>query len=114
MTVVPTQVTFRGLAHSDALDAEVRERVAWLQQFYDGITACHVRLEVPHRHRRDGGQFEVQVETAVRGGDPIAVAASHAHGSVAIREAFDIARRQVQDFAREQRGFVKAHEPQAG
>jgi ribosome-associated translation inhibitor RaiA len=109
MTVVPTQVTFRGLAHSDALEAEARERVKWLQQFFDGITSCHVRLEVPHRHRRDCGQFEALVEIGVRGGDPIAVTASHPHGSAALRDAFEIARRQVQDFAREQRGFVKAH-----
>ncbi|MBK5299145.1 MAG: hypothetical protein JJE40_18485 [Vicinamibacteria bacterium] len=50
---------------------------------------------MPHRHRRDGGQLGVQIEIAVRGGDPIAVAATNPHGSVAIREAFDIARRQV-------------------
>lgn len=108
MTVVPTQVTFRGLAHSEVLDAEVRERALWLQQFFDGITACHVRLEVPHRHHRDGRQFHVHIEIAVRRSEPIVVAAVQPLASVAIHEAFDTARRQVQDFAREQRGFVKA------
>ena len=109
MTVVPTQVTFRGIAHSEVLADEVRERVQWLQQFFDGVTACHVRLKVPHRHQRDGRRFHVQVELAVRGGEPLVVVAARPHANAAIREAFDIARRQVQDFAREQRGFVKAH-----
>ena len=34
MTLIPTQVTFRGLAHSDALEADIRERIAWLEQFF--------------------------------------------------------------------------------
>jgi cold shock CspA family protein len=34
----------------------------------------------------------------------------HRYGRVAIHEAFDAARRRLEDFAREQRGAVKAHE----
>lgn len=34
----------------------------------------------------------------------------HRYAHVAIREAFDVARRRLQDFAREQRGATKAHE----
>lgn len=34
----------------------------------------------------------------------------HRYASVAIHEAFDAARRRLEDFAREQRGTVKAHE----
>lgn len=54
MTLIPTQATFRGFAQSEALEADVRERVAWLEQFYAGIVRCRVLVEVPHRHRQDG------------------------------------------------------------
>jgi cold shock CspA family protein len=132
--LIPTQVTFRGLAHSDALDADIRERVSWLEQFYSGIVGCRVLVEVPHRHRHDGRHFHVRVEVTVPGGAPIIVShepslhgplkdaeeAEHhkdtdiegvnRYGRVAIHQAFNAARRRLQDFAREQRGVLKTHE----
>lgn len=134
MTLIPTQVTFRGLAHDDALEDDVRERVSWLEQFYEGIVRCRVLVEVPHRHRHEGRHFHVRIEVTVPGGPPIVVShepslhgrskdiedeahhkeneieSVHRYASVAIHEAFDAARRRLEDFAREQRGTVKAHE----
>jgi cold shock CspA family protein len=134
MTLIPTQVTFRGLQHSDALESEIRQRVAWLEQFYDGIVRCRVLIEIPHRHRHDGRHFHVRVEMTVPGGTPIVVSHDpslhgglkdlqevahhkgtevegvHRYAAVAIREAFDAARRRLEDFAREQRGAVKTHQ----
>ena len=134
MTLIPTQVTFRGLEQDKALEDDVRERVAWLEQFYTGIVRCRVVVEVPHRHRLDGRHFHVRVEVTVPGGPPIvvnhepslhgrsqdaAVEAHHKddeidgvrrHATVAVHEAFDAARRRLEDFAREERGNVKVHD----
>ena len=51
MTIIPTQVTFRGLAHDEALESDVRERVSWLEQFYTGIVRCRVLVEIPRTKR---------------------------------------------------------------
>lgn len=134
MTLIPTQITFLHLTHDDALEADIRERVAWLEQFYPGIVRCRVVIDVPHRHQRDGRHFRVRVETTVPGAPPIVVnheptlhgrlkdAEGEAHhketevarvrryARVAIDEAFDVVRRLIEDFAREQRGTVKLHE----
>lgn len=134
MALIPTQITFRGLTHDDVLEGEVRERVSWLEQFYTGIVRCRVLVEVPHRHRHDGRHFHVRVEVTVPGGAPIVVShepslharlrdvedeahrkddeieSVHRYASVAVHEAFDAVRRRLEDFAREQRGTVKAHE----
>lgn len=133
MTLIPTQVTFHGLKHSDELEADVRDRVRWLEQFYDGVVRCRVLLEVPHRHRRGGRHFHVRIELTVPGGTPLVIShepslhagikgleeATHhkeseieavrRYAAVAIKDAFDVARRRLEDFAREQRGFVKQH-----
>jgi ribosome-associated translation inhibitor RaiA len=109
MTPIPLQITFDGLAQSDPIEAEIRHRVAWLEQYYPRITGCHVLLKVPHRHQHARRQFHIVVEISVPGGAPIVV--SHyptlqdtpADFSAAIHQAFDTARRQLQDFAREQR-----------
>jgi cold shock CspA family protein len=134
MTLIPTQVTFRGVPHSDVLESEIRERVAWLEQFYTGIVRCRVLVELPHRHRQDGRHFHVRVEMTVPGGAPIVIShepslhgglkhsqeaahrketeieSAHRYARVAVHEAFDVARRRLEDFAREQRGAVKAHD----
>jgi hypothetical protein len=134
MTGIPTHITFRGLGHSDALDSDIRDRVAWLEQFYADIVRCRVTLELPHRHRRDGRHFHVRIELTVPGGSPIVVSHEpsvhgrlkdieedahhketeiegvHRYATVAIHQAFDAARRRLEDFAREQRGAVKTHE----
>ena len=139
MTLIPIQVTFRGLQHSDALEEVIRERVEWLEQFYAGIIGCRVVVELPHRHRRGGRHFHVRIEMTVPGGTPIVINqepslhgplkdveeaahtkdtdidAVHRHAQVAIRDAFDAAKRRVQDFARQQRHATKTHaEPTAG
>ena len=133
MALIPTQVTSRGLAHPEALEAEIRQRVDWLEQFYPGIVRCRVLVEVPHRHRRRGRHFHVRIDLTIPGRDPIVVSHEpslhgglkdvedatarkdaeidnvHRHRLVAIREAFDVARRLLEDAAREQRHAVKTH-----
>lgn len=133
MTVIPAQVTFRGLRHSAELEAEVLQRVARLEQFYGGVVRCHALVELPHRHRQDGRQIHVRLELTVPGRAPIVVSrepslhadvkdvegdahhkktsieTAHRHAIVAIRDAFDVARRRLEDVAREQRGAVKTH-----
>ena len=109
MTSIPLQITFDGIAQSDPIEAEIRKRVAWLEQFYPRITGCRVLVKVPHRHQQEGRQFHILGDIAVPGGPPIVVSdhrpAQHtsADVGVAIHQAFDAARRQLQDFAREQR-----------
>ncbi len=134
MTLIPVQVTFRGLAHSTALEADIRERVAKLEQYYPTIVGCRVLVELPHRHRHEGRLFHVRIEVTVPGGEPIVISHEpslhgpskdteaaehrkesdlegvHRHARVAVHEAFDTARRRLQDFARTQRGDVKTHE----
>jgi hypothetical protein len=110
MTPIPVQITFDGLAHSDRFEAEIRERVAWLQQYYPRMTACRVLLTMPHRHHRAGRQFHITVDVRLPGGGPIVVSQQTSvddplllRADTAIHAAFDAARRQIQDFAREQR-----------
>jgi ribosomal subunit interface protein len=106
------KITYRGVEPSPAIEAKVRERMERLERFYDGIIGCHVTIETPHRHHHKGKVFEVRIDLAVKGGELLVgrePARNHAHEDlyVAIRDAFDAARRRVQDHARRQRGEVK-------
>ena len=111
---LPVQISFRGMEPSDAVEAKIRERVGKLDRFYDRTMGCRVVVESPHRRHHQGKLFHVRIDLTVPGGE-LAVtrepAEHHAYEDVfvAIRDAFDAAQRQLEDYARRQRGDLKAH-----
>jgi ribosomal subunit interface protein len=107
---VPLQVVVRNIPHSPALDARIRDKAARLEEFDPRITSCRVTVEESSRHRHQGRQFAVRVDVRVPGRE-IAVTREHDEDVyVALRDAFDAAKRQLEDVVREKRGDVKAHE----
>jgi len=48
------QISFRGMATSPSVEAQVRRRAEELQQFSDRVTACRVTLEAANRRHRQG------------------------------------------------------------
>ena len=74
MTQIPDQIAFRGLAPSQALEAEVREHISWLEQHHPDIVRCRVLLALPHRRRhRDGRHVRVRIEVTFPNTEPIVV-----------------------------------------
>jgi ribosomal subunit interface protein len=106
----PLQIVLRNVPHSDALDARVRENVAKLEEFHPRIVSCRVTIEESRKHRRQGRQFQVRIDTRVPGKE---IVASHSHDEdvyLALRDAVAATRRQLEDAVRMARGDVKAHE----
>lgn len=112
---LPLQITFRGMDASDTIEGQIRQRAEELERFHGRITACRVVVESAHRHHRQGRIYHVRVELTVPGGDIVVKRdppEHHAHEEihVAIRDAFDATRRQLEDHVRRSRGQTKAHE----
>jgi cold shock CspA family protein len=115
---VPLEVLFHNMDASDAVEAAARENVAKLERLADPIISCRVTIEAPHRHHHQGNLYTVSVDVRYSGGEAIANRAPNAKQShedvfVALRDAFNAARRQLQDRMRVRRGDVKHHEPQS-
>jgi len=107
---LPVQVTYRGMQSSAALEDAVREKAAKLEQFHPRLMSCRVVIEEAGRHKTKGRQFVVHIDLKAPGGE-VAVNRDHDEDVfVALRDAFDAARRKLEDLAREQRGDVKHHE----
>lgn len=112
---LPLQITFRNMDPSDAVEAKIRERAAKLDHFAQYIMSCRVAIEAPHRHHHTGGLYHVRIDITLPG-EEIVVSREpdlhHAHEDVyvALRDAFDAARRKLEDHVRRQRGKVKSHE----
>ena len=112
---VPLEIHFHNLAKSEAIEAAARERAKKLEQFAASIVSCRVTIGAPHRHHRKGKLYQVSVDVRIPGGEIVAKRGSsdnHAHEDVyvAIRDAFDAARRQLQDRLRIERGKIKLHD----
>lgn len=106
---IPLQVSFHGIAHSEALYGAIRKKAEELERFYDRIVSCRVVLELAGRHQRKGKPYTARIDLKVPGGE-IAVTREHDEDvQVALRDAFDAARRRLEDYARTQRGDVKRH-----
>jgi putative sigma-54 modulation protein len=101
----PLEIQFNGLEKSEAVEAHIAEKVAWLEKHFDRMTHCRVVLELPHRHEHKSKIYQVKIEVGVPGHAPVIVShegpENHAHEDVqiAIRDAFNAARRRVDDVA---------------
>ncbi len=108
---IPLQITIRDMEHSDALETHIRDKADKLNEFFDRIMSCRVVVEMPHKHHHQGKQFNVRIDIGVPGSE-IVVNRDHAEDVyVALRDAFDAAKRQLEDYARKLQGHVKAHAP---
>ena len=110
----PVRIAFRNMEPPIGSDDDIRQRVARLEEFFDRIIACSVVIEARHRHHRQGRLYHIRIEIFVPEREIVVQRdppEHHAHEDlhVAIRDAFDAARRQLQDHAREMRGDVKEH-----
>ena len=128
------QITFRNIRPSEEIEKQIHSEAAKLDALYGQLMGCHVRLEVPHRHHKKGGQYYVHMTLTVPQGEIVVrrepslsagarhlgegeikkreeVQVPHKELRTAIHDAFKIAGRRLQDYARRQRGNVKSHAP---
>jgi hypothetical protein len=132
MQLAPT-MTFRGIRRTEGLEADVLARVRKLETYFGPIIGCRVLLELPQRHHEAGNRYHVRIDLTVPGGEilvrheagqrararalglrklprPEEPDPGHKYARVAIREAFESARRQLQNYARRRRGATKLHQ----
>jgi cold shock CspA family protein len=127
------------MAPSEVIEAHIREAAQKLDTFCDEIMSCRVLIETPHQHHHKGKQYHVRIDLTVPGTEfvikrapklitdrsryrkapgvvelaesrELSKYAAHDDIQLTIRDAFDAARRKLQDYARCRRGVVKVHE----
>jgi ribosomal subunit interface protein len=113
---LPLQIAFHNMPHSEAIEELIREKAEKLDAFSDQIMSCRVVIEVPHKHHEHGNFYQVRVDITVPGEEIVINREASEHTAfkdvhVALRDAFDAARRRLEDYVRKHRQDVKAHEP---
>jgi ribosome-associated translation inhibitor RaiA len=116
MTIQP-DITFRNMEPSAAVEDRIRERLIWLMRVDDRITSARIRVEAPHRSRTKGKIYHVSIALMVPGRPEMVIShepeVNHAHEDIyiAIRDAFDAARRRLREGRAIRAGHVKTHKP---
>lgn len=103
------QITYRGMDHSPALDARIRDLTKKLESFHPKVTRCHVIVDERDRHKQKGNLFEVRVDVHVPGREIVASKQQHEDPFAAATDAFEVMFRQLSEDIRRVRGEVKTH-----
>jgi ribosome-associated translation inhibitor RaiA len=133
---LPVQITWRNIAHSPMVETKIREEAAKLEEFYDRITSCRVAIEIPRRYQNGEYQFHIRIDLTVPGAEIVVnheptlhsslqrqggeehakgqeLSAPHKDVYMAIRDAFKVARRKLQEYSHRKNGAVKHHQTHA-
>ncbi len=129
---LPLQITFRNMKPIEGIEESIRAEAEKLETFYSQIMGCRVAVEVPHGHHRKGNLYHIRIDLTMPGKELVIkhqpsltkgirqtggvemkkrleTGAAHRNLYLAIRDAFKVAGRRLQDYARRQRGDVKTH-----
>jgi ribosome-associated translation inhibitor RaiA len=109
---LPLQITFRHMDRSPSLEAGIRRKADELDQLFDRIISCRVVVECRHRHHHQGNLFDVHIDLSLPGSQVVAgrnhpISHAHEDAHAAMRDAFDAARRQIEDHIRAIRDDAK-------
>jgi len=96
---LPVQIILRGMPSSPTLETAIRERATRLEHVYDGIINCRVAVELAGKHKSQGNEFRVRIAVKLPR-EEIVVNRDHDEDVyIALRDAFDAARRKIEEFA---------------
>lgn len=104
------QITARDFELTDAIKAEITEKVEKLENFCDQIIKCRVVVEAPHRHSHDGRLYNVNIDLKMPGTEIVIKREPNEDLYVALRDSFNAAKRKVEEVIDQQRREVKFHE----
>lgn len=106
------KITARDFALTPSLETEIRERVAKLERFCSDIIDCEVAIEAPVGHHQKGGPYKVRIDLQVKGAELAISNQSAEQLQIAIRDAFEAARRKLEDHSRRMQRETKRHDSQ--
>lgn len=113
----PPTITYRNMTPSPAIDDHIHRRMDEIAKAHPRIVGCRVVIDAPQKKHVKGRDFEVRVTFMVPGPDihvarRVGRSGAAEDVNLAIHEAFDAARRLLQEQKREMGSVeVKQHSP---
>lgn len=115
---IPVEITCRGIQKTDEIEKVINEKIEKLERVGRPIIRCGVTIEKPNKHQQSGSPFYVRIEMSVPPGHDLVVKREPGEGDIhdtlltVIRDAFEAAKRKLQNVKEKQRKEVKQHPDQ--
>jgi ribosomal subunit interface protein len=100
---LPLNIQFLGMERSNALETSAREHAHKLELFAPDIMACRVAIELEQKHKQQGRPYSVRIDLTLPGHELAVNRVQNEDVYVALRDAFDNMRRQLEDVVRKRR-----------
>lgn len=105
----PLQIQFLGMESSPAVEALAREKAQKLDKYCPDIMSCRIVIEHLNKHQHHGRQFAVRMHVTVPDHELAVDRVVDEDVYVAMRDAYQDMRRQLEDTTQRRRGFEKQH-----
>lgn len=106
---LPYNIQFHGMEASDAVEASTRAHVGKLEEFASDIMTCRVVIDLEQKHKHQGRPYGVRIDVTLPGHELVVNRVQREDVYVALRDAFDDMKRQLEDVVRKRRGQEKQH-----
>jgi hypothetical protein len=116
----PIQISFDGVLHSDVIEGSIREEWETLNDIGAPIISSNVVVTQPRAKHFSGDPYRLRVHLTVEGGPDINVnhdpgpGRRHDAMRMAVRDAFRIVRRRLEDSMRRREPLFSAGERSGG
>lgn len=97
---IPFHIQFLGMDASAALEASARAHAHKLELFTPDIVACRVVIDLEQKHQQQGRPIGVRIDLTMTGHELVVNRVQHEDAHVALRDAFDNLRRQLEEVVR--------------
>lgn len=115
---VPMEISFKGIEHTEEIEALVRDEADKLDRVCPYLMSCRVAVEKPQQHQEVGNPYRVRIDMTVPPGHELVVRREPSRGDmhdpldIVIKHAFTSAARQLRKLVEQQRGTIKTHAEQ--
>jgi cold shock CspA family protein len=115
---IPLEIAFKGIPHTDEIEALIREEAAKLDRVCNYLISCRVIVEKRQQHQEVGNPYRVRLDLTVPPGHELVVKRETSRGDmhdpleIVIKHAFVAAARQLRKLTELQRANVKNHPEQ--
>ena len=99
----PLEIMFLGMEASPAVASVARVKALKLDQFCADIIACKLSIELMDKHHQQGRRFAVRIDVTMPGRELNISRVNDEDVYIALRDAFDGMKRQVEDAVRQAR-----------
>ena len=106
---LPVHIQFHGMEPSEALATQAREHAHKLESFAADIMTCRIAIDLEQKHKHQGRPHSVRIDLTLPGHELVVNRVQNEDPYVALRDAFDNMRRQLEDVVRKRRGQEKQH-----